>query len=473
MRAKHDGVWITGFNPAEVNYHFTEANSWQYTFYVPQDISGLIELYGGKQHLETKLDSLFAVPSETAGRKQVDITGLIGQYAHGNEPSHHMAYLYNFINKPWKTQQRVRQIINEMYSTKPDGLIGNEDCGQMSSWYVFSAMGFYPVTPASNYYVIGTPIFEEISINLENGKIFTVKANNVSAENIYIQSASLNGTDYTKSYIAHESIMAGGELTFEMGNKPKESWGSAENDIPRTSIEEHLIMPSPYIKAVNRTFTDSLKIEMACLNKKAAIFYKTSENEDFKEYSGELWIKENTIFQFYAAKNGDKSAEIKAEFAKIPAGRNLILNTEYSYQYPAGGNLALIDGLKGEDDYRIGTWQGYYGQNIEAIVDLGGEKNIKSMSIGFIQDINSWIFMPESVSFLTSIDGENFSKPVEIQNDIEENNWNVTIKRFLLEKRIKTRYIKVIAKNRIMCPDWHKGAGNKAWIFADEIEILF
>ena len=145
MRAKMNSNWFQPFDPAEVNYNYTEANSWQYSMFVPQDVSGMIALYGGPDQFEQKLDELFTVSSDLAGRHQVDITGLIGQYAHGNEPSHHMAYLYNYIGKPHKTQARIREILETMYQNAPDGLSGNEDCGQMSSWYVLSAMGFYPV----------------------------------------------------------------------------------------------------------------------------------------------------------------------------------------------------------------------------------------------------------------------------------------------------------------------------------------
>ncbi len=168
MRGRFRNTWFAPFDPYEVNFNYTEANSWQYSFYTPQDISGLINLMGGKAEFENQLDKLFTAKNETSGREQADITGLIGQYAHGNEPSHHMAYLYNFVNKPAKTQEKVHQIVNEMYQNAPDGISGNEDCGQMSAWYVFSAMGFYPVTPASNQYIIGTPLFEKATIiNLE------------------------------------------------------------------------------------------------------------------------------------------------------------------------------------------------------------------------------------------------------------------------------------------------------------------
>ena len=163
--------WLAPFDPREVNFGFTEANSWQYTFFVPQDISGLIELMGGKQKFADKLDQMFAADSKTTGREQADITGLIGQYAHGNEPSHHMAYLYNYVNQPWKTQFRVRQILDKFYKPEPDGLIGNEDCGQMSAWYVLSAAGFYPVTPGSPIYAIGTSVVSRSAFQSRKWKV--------------------------------------------------------------------------------------------------------------------------------------------------------------------------------------------------------------------------------------------------------------------------------------------------------------
>ncbi|MFT6870962.1 MAG: putative alpha-1,2-mannosidase, partial [Polaribacter sp.] len=227
MRGRFRNTWFAPFDPYEVNFNYTEANSWQYSFYVPQDISGFTKLLGGKQQLENQLDKLFSANDKTSGSHQVDITGLIGQYAHGNEPSHHMAYLYNFVNNPSKTQEKVRQILTELYTNTPDGISGNEDCGQMSAWYIFSSLGFYPVTPGSNQYIIGSPLFEKATINLENGKSFTVAANNQSEENKYIQSAKLNGEKYEYSYINHQDIMNGGSLVFEMTNKPS-TWGTKD-----------------------------------------------------------------------------------------------------------------------------------------------------------------------------------------------------------------------------------------------------
>lgn len=236
MRPRTKGKWLQPFDPREVNSSFTEANSWQYSFFVPQDVGGLIRLLGGKKQFAQKLDQLFAAESGTTGREQADITGLIGQYAHGNEPSHHMAYLYAYVDEPWKTQARVREIMEKFYRPQPDGLIGNEDCGQMSAWYVFSAAGFYPVTPGSPIYVIGSPLFPVMRINLENGKSFVVRARGASSRNGFIQSAQLNGRPYHKGYLSHADVMRGGELTLELGPSPNMSWGIGPGNTPVSQI---------------------------------------------------------------------------------------------------------------------------------------------------------------------------------------------------------------------------------------------
>ena len=190
---KSNFEFVPGFDPGETINHYTEANAWQYSTFVPQDIHGLIKLMGGDQIFEAWLDSCFSVKTDYSKINLRDVTGLIGQYAHGNEPSHHIAYLYNYVGTPWKTQKMVRQILSTLYSNKPDGIEGNEDCGQMSAWYVMSAMGLYAVTPGMDYYVIGSPLFSKVKINLENGKTFEISAMRNGEKNFYIQSARLNG----------------------------------------------------------------------------------------------------------------------------------------------------------------------------------------------------------------------------------------------------------------------------------------
>ena len=218
------GNFIPNYDPEAYIEDICESNGWQYYWSVAHDIDGLIELTGGEARFAERLDSMFTY--ETADKSKLPIfsTGMIGQYAHGNEPGHHVIYLYNRVKQPWKTQQYAAQVMHTLYKNTPDGICGNEDCGQMSSWYVFSAMGFYPVDPISGQYEIGSPIFPEVKMYLANGKTFVVRAENVSDENIYIQSVTVNGQPYNKSYITHEMIMQGDTIHFVMGNKPGSVW---------------------------------------------------------------------------------------------------------------------------------------------------------------------------------------------------------------------------------------------------------
>ncbi len=218
------GNFIPNYDPEAYIEDICESNGWQYYWSVAHDIDGLIELTGGEARFAERLDSMFTYETTDKSKLPIFSTGMIGQYAHGNEPGHHVIYLYNRVKQPWKTQQYAAQVMHTLYKNTPDGICGNEDCGQMSSWYVFSAMGFYPVDPISGQYEIGSPIFPEVKMYLANGKTFVVRAENVSDENIYIQSVTVNGQPYNKSYITHEMIMQGDTVHFVMGNKPGPVW---------------------------------------------------------------------------------------------------------------------------------------------------------------------------------------------------------------------------------------------------------
>ena len=218
------GNFIAGFKPEEYTPHITESNGWQYLWSVQHDVDGLIELIGGKKRFEEKLDSMFTLIPKENEQLPIFSTGMIGQYVHGNEPSHHVAYLYNYTDSPWKTQKYVSEIMHELYKNSPDGLCGNEDCGQMSAWYVMSAMGIYPVNPVSGEYQIGTPMFSEMQIKFADNKIFKILAKNVSRENCYVKSVKLNGVALEKPFINHKDIMKGGVIEFTMTDKPTK-WG--------------------------------------------------------------------------------------------------------------------------------------------------------------------------------------------------------------------------------------------------------
>ncbi|WP_235833093.1 GH92 family glycosyl hydrolase [Arcticibacter tournemirensis] len=235
MRGKiSDNEWRTPFNPFESIHgknDYTEGNAWQYTWLAPQDPKGLIDLLGGEDRFTKKLDSLFVIQGNLGEHASPDISGLIGQYAHGNEPSHHISYLYNFVGQPWKTADKVRHILEHLYTDKFDGLCGNEDVGQMSAWYVLSALGFYQVNPANGIYVIGSPVIDDATLQVGSGKTFRVVAKNNSVANKYVQRIVLNGKEYTKSYIHYKDIVAGGTMTIEMGSKPS-AWGTKLADRP-------------------------------------------------------------------------------------------------------------------------------------------------------------------------------------------------------------------------------------------------
>ncbi|MFV0539955.1 MAG: GH92 family glycosyl hydrolase [Aestuariibaculum sp.] len=236
MRGKSaDGKsWNEPFDPKHSNHRkqtdYTEGNAFQHSWFVPHDVEGFIALHGSNETFTKRLEQLFTESSEITGNHiSADITGLIGQYAHGNEPSHHIAYLFNHANKPWRTQFWVKRILDTQYNTTPNGLSGNEDCGQMSAWYVLSAVGLYPLNPASATYEIGTPLFEKTTFNLPNGKTFVIETENVSDKNFYIQSATLNGEPFNKTNITHETILNGGTLHFVMGATPNTTWGVNKN----------------------------------------------------------------------------------------------------------------------------------------------------------------------------------------------------------------------------------------------------
>ena len=225
---------LKDFDPLSTKHRnddYCEGNAWQYTWLVPHDVHGLVDQFGSEKAFIGKLDSLFTVEGDMGVEASPDVTGLIGQYAHGNEPSHHIIYMYNYVGQPWKAARLIRQVLREQYRNDFDGLSGNEDVGQMSAWYVLSSIGIYQEEPAGGKYIIGTPLFNEATLNLGDGKTFTVKAINNSDENIYVQSAKLNGKRYDKSYIDYRDIIAGGTLELTMGPKPSK-WGTGKKNRP-------------------------------------------------------------------------------------------------------------------------------------------------------------------------------------------------------------------------------------------------
>ncbi len=433
IRPKKNSGWDKPFDPREVNNNYTEGNAWQYTFFVPQNIPGMIIAYGGNDKFEEKLDEMFNAESKTTGRQQVDVTGLIGQYAHGNEPSHHMAYLYNYIGKPEKTNEKVKYILDNFYTNTPDGLIGNEDCGQMSAWYVLSSMGIYAVTPGIAEWIETKPFFDKIKVNFEDGKgeILTTISNK----------SRLGITQTNYNFV-----------------KPKKPEG---------------IVPVPVIQAESKSFKDKLNISFNSNNIKTEYFYSIN-HAPFKIFNNELILKETSQIKFYSDNGyGKVSDTVSAEFFKKPNNYTIDIKSKYDPQYHAGGAEGLIDGIYGTENWRKGEWQGFQGQDFEAVVDLKDAKSIQNFNSNYLQDSRSWILMPTKVDYYTSNDNVNFTFVGSVQNDVDPKETDNKIKNFDFKAKnaIKARYVKVKATNFGILPEWHQGYEGNAYIFIDEIEV--
>lgn len=468
------GAWYEPFNPMEVNQIYTEATAWQYAFFVPQDIKGLINLHGGNDKFIEKLDAMFTQSAKLEGREQPDISGLIGQYVQGNEPSHHIAYLYDYAGKPSRTQERVREIMNKMYTPKADGLCGNDDCGQMSAWYVFSAIGFYPVTPGQNTYAIGSPVFDKVTIKLENGKQFIIKTGNNSAKNKYIKSASINGEKLQHSYLEHSQIMDGGEVVFEMTDTPVDLWG-ADNPGLFTMLPDKDVVSVPFISAQSELFYNELEVTLSCPTDGAKIFYTLDGSApDINSILYEKPFKISEPVTVKAVAIGEstrKSPTVSSSFIKSKNPPAVYVN-QFNSRYNGGGAMALTDGRYGTNSFQSGEWQGFEGANLDVVIDLVNARKVNKISTNFLHNNNVWIFLPKEVEFYTSADGKEFKEAGSVKNDIPTESLEIIIKNFSVNlDEENVRYIRVVGKSIIKCPDWHKGAGGKAWIFVDEVTV--
>jgi hypothetical protein len=421
-----------------------------------------------------KLDSLFSESSQVTGRAQPDISGMVGQNAQGNEPSHHVPYLYVHAGAPWKTQKVVREIMSRWYTDKADGLCGNDDCGQMSAWYVFSAMGFYPVTPGQNTYAIGSPLFPRVSIELAHDKTFTVKAEHVSQKNMYIQSAMLNGRPLTTACVTHSEIMNGGELDLVMAEKPNIDWG-VDNPRLLALAPDHEVVPMPMIESTGSIFFDSAVVVLHCDDASAQIHYTLDGSEP-----GVASPLYNDAVTLRAA------ATLKAVSFRDPAHRSMTTTTTFvrslypqatyaiafATKYNGGGAFALTDGRTGTTNFQTGEWQGFEGADLDVVIDLAATKKVTTVSTGFLQDTRDWIFLPQRVEYYVSQDGKVFTKTSQIENNINARKQGLLVKRFSTSLGgIEARYLKVVARNIGECPPWHPGAHGKAWLFVDEVTI--
>ncbi len=429
MRPRRNGGFPEPFDPYQVDFNYTEANAWQYSYFVPHDIETLIEYVGGHEAFFNRVDELFNAKTETTGREQSDITGLIGQYAHGNEPSHHTAFLYNYgliCYEPscYASYKKVKQIMSEQYHNTPDGLCGNEDCGQMSAWYVLAKNNLYSVCPGKPEFITFNP---------------------------YLQ-------------VDHKYILGGHEVKV--------------NERPMSKVSDYLILPMPIIQGPQTSFTDPVEIFVYCADTAVAVVssvFRTGQNAMNNHGFGEsrFMIDNETRVESYAVKNESfRSKRESANFQKRKSDIVITSLTPFSNQYHAGGNEALIDGMRGSSDFRVGAWQGWQGQNVQVQIDLGSHQIISSISLSCIEEIKSWIWFPSEIEFFVSGDPSDYMSVGVIKNDGATNDESAKTKEFTLQQQTAGRYVMLVVKPAFdIIPNWHLGAGGKPWIFADEIII--
>ena len=425
FQPRSNGGWYHPFVPSEVNNHYTEANAWQYSLFAPHDMDALQQRMLPAT-LESRLDALFTAPQQIAGRQQADITGMIGQYAHGNEPSHNFAYLYAYAGKPEKMKARVKQIMSELYHNAPDGLSGNEDCGQMSAWYVFSAMGFYPVCPGKNEYVVNQSVFEEVKVKGQK---------------------------------------------LELSQLPTYSY-----QIPSPQTDALI---SPIIHAASKAFKDSMQVTVFNRMKGNPMNITiTQEDKEIQKWS--MTPSEDSI-SFYINKSATVNAVIEnkpytsvaAIFVKKPNSWSATLKSQPNKQYTAGGSEGIIDGIHGDENWRKGGWQGYQSTNFEAIIDLKKVQSVHKLNSSYLQDSRSWILLPKEVQYYVSQDGVSYTLVGSQTHTISALTDSIFRQQMPLQltQAVTARYVKVVAVNYGKLPAGHQGFGDDAFIFVDEVEI--
>jgi predicted alpha-1,2-mannosidase len=415
MRPRRNGGFPDPFDPYQVDFNYTEANAFQYSLFVPHDVETLIAYHGGPEPFEKWLDAMFSASQKTSGREQADITGLIGQYAHGNEPSHHVAFLYNFIGKPEKSRALVERICKEQYHNAPDGLCGNEDCGQMSAWYVLAKNNVYSFLPGS------------------------------------------------------KNMIAIGEST-----------RFAAAPVIASKVSDFLIQPMPVISGPQLPFRDSTTIKLRAM--KGAGNYKIHVEpprgtrrpikvlELLDGETREITIYDESHIVAFSKESDERLCT--ADYYKRDSNRRMLSLTPYNNQYTGGGDEALIDGMRGGVDFRTGSWQGWQGQSMECVIDLGAEQAITTVGLSCLQETKSWIWFPSRIEIQLSHDGKTFAQAAAIDITEYQKETQPSTREFTKDLRASARYVKVIAKPAFdAIPAWHLGAGGKPWIFADEVVV--
>jgi predicted alpha-1,2-mannosidase len=469
FRPRRNGQWLVPYDPRQVDFNHTEANGWQYRFAAPQHMAQHKELLGGDAALGAVLDSLFTLSSETTGRDQPDITGRMGQYAHGNEPSHHMAWLYHFAGQPEKSRERVERILREFYTAAPDGLIGNEDCGQMSSWYVLAAYGLYDVAPTSGQWLIIPPLHERMSMTFEDGKVFTTRRVGSGP----VRRVMWNNVTLERSWLSHAEVIGGGELVFELGGES--DWGQAAEARPGTEPEIGPILPAPWAAAAGDRFRGQQSVELRAHDEGAEIFWTVEAEGDPRQgarYRQPITLDRTCDLRFMAVKGAQVSPVVTARFNAIPNDWQLEITSVPNSQYTAGGPDALIDGRRGPENWRTGSWHGYEGQDFDCVLDLGRARPLKQAGASFLQDMRSWIFMPRELVVEVSADGVNWREAGRVGHSVPDREEGVFLADLVVNlDGSPVRALRLHAVNYGPMPEWHLGAGGPGFIFVDELIV--
>lgn len=454
MRARKNGCLYQPFSPYMVDNNYTEANSWQYSFYMPHDVLAYIDLLGSKEAFEKKLDDLFQANTKTEGREQSDITGLIGQYAHGNEPSHHIVYLYNYIGQREKMQKLVKQICDSFYTNKPDGLIGNEDCGQMSAWYVCSKLGLYPTCPGENNYdAVDTAASFVMNLDFPHE----------------IDLCKVYHTGYEDGFQATRLLI-----------RPEMKTRDWSRVFPHRPGKLKKFATVPYMEGTHGVFEDSVRISFGSPNPGLPVSYSIN-NGPFTNFTEPFYLSDHASIRFYSLRNTESFRMQEARFTRLPKDRKVFTNSKPHASYTAGGPQALVNQIHGKLNWRAGDWQGYQGQDIEMVLRFDSSRSMQRINTTFLEDQNSWIFYPTELSYAVSTDSVHWVEIQTIATNKSDHDLTVSIASFPCDLRARLnelnvtnshwKFVRVRAKNYGKMPDWHEGRGYPTYLFIDEIEV--
>ena len=473
VRARTNGSFLADADPREVNNHYTEANAWQYSFSPVHDLQGWFKLLGkgdagkGRAKVESNLDALFAEENATTGRTQVDITGLIGQYAHGNEPSHHIAWLYNVTGSPFKTQERIAEILGKFYTVEPDGLVGNEDCGQMSAWYIMAGAGIYPLVPGIPVYMLTTPAWDSLRVVLPNGNRLKISTH---GEGDYVNHLTVNGKDYTRNYISHDQLLKGGIWNFYLSKTPTD-WGMDE----LFTTDLHTQTPAAPVLEIARSFKDStfLVVHPSAMPADSMVMLN-SAGKRFRTVDDTLRIyTTDTLYAAYYL-HGEPGHIARAIATRKPGKWKAQITAGIpNPQYTAGGDAALVDGITGDADWRKGGWIGAQDQDVIIELTHPAAVAVSTVDVHLLKDIRSWIAFPERVILYVESNGKwNEAGTQSLKESaLSPGDSETRSVKFVLPDETVISRLKIKLINPGPLPAWHPGAGGASFIFLDEIRV--